>query len=112
MAIGDVTPKKLFQGAISATATAKYTVPAGCRAQIVEIWADNQNETIARKLSIFAHGLTSTNQLAHNIEISADSSKIVSDNKIILAAGETLGFKQDTGTDVNITVYGIEEQVS
>lgn len=112
MAIGDVIPKKLFQGAISATATAKYTVPVGYRAQIVEIWVDNQNTTTARKLSIFAHGVANTNQLAHNIEITADSSKIISDNKIILIAGETLGFKQDTGTDVNVTVYGYEEQVS
>jgi hypothetical protein len=112
MAIGDVTPKKLFQGATSATATAKYTAPTGYRAQIVEIWADNQNTTTARKLAIFAHGLASANQLAHNIEIAADSSEIISDNKIILAAGETLGFKQDAGTDVNITVYGMEEQVN
>lgn len=112
MAIGDVTPKKLFQGAISATATAKYTVPAGFRAQIVEIWVDNQNTTTARKLAIFAHGLAVTNQLVHNIEISADQSKLISDSKIILVAGETLGFKQDIGTDVNITVYGCEEQVN
>lgn len=112
MAIGDVIPKKLFQGAISAVATAKYTAPTGYRAQIVEIWADNQNVTTARKLAIFAHGLAATNQLAHNIEIAADQSKLISDNKIILAAGEILGFKQDTGTDVNVTVYGIEEQVS
>ncbi|PKM75014.1 MAG: hypothetical protein CVU92_03515 [Firmicutes bacterium HGW-Firmicutes-17] len=112
MAIGDVIPKKIFQGAISATATAKYTVPTGYRTQVVEIWADNQNTTTSRKLAIFAHGLASTNQLAHNIEIAADQSKIISDNKIILATGETLGFKQDAGADVNVTVYGYEEQVN
>lgn len=112
MAIGDVIAKKLYQGTLSTAVTAVYTVPASIRTQIVEIWADNQNTTTARKLSILAHGLAATNQLAHNIEIAADSSKIISDNKIILAAGETLGFKQDTGTDINVTVYGIEEQVS
>jgi hypothetical protein len=36
----------------------------------------------------------------------------LSDNKIVLGAGEVLAMKQDTGTDVVVTVYGYEEQIS
>jgi len=111
MAIGDVIPKKLFQGAISATATAKYTCPASYRAQVCEIWLANTGTT-DRTATIYVHGIATNNIIACGVVIKAGESKCLADNKIILAAGETLGFKQDTGTDVNITAYGYEEQVS
>lgn len=111
MAIGDVTPKKLFQGAIGATATANYTCPASYRAQVCEIWLANTG-TIDRTVTIYAHGVATNNIIACGVVIKAGESQCLADNKIILAAGETLGFKQDVGTDVNITAYGYEEQVS
>ena len=110
MAIGDVTPKKLFQGAISATATAKYTCPASNRAQVCEIWMANTGTT-DRTVTIYAHGIATTNIIACGVPVKAGESQCLVDNKIILAATETLGFKQDVGTDIVATVYGYEEQV-
>ena len=112
MAIGDVTPKKLYQGALSATVTAKYTVPANTRTQIIEIWIDNQNTTTDRKVNIYAHGTASTNRLNHNIPVTKDTGITISDNKIVLAAGEVLAMSQNTGTDVVVTIYGIEEVIA
>lgn len=109
--VGDVTPKKLFQGAISATATAKYTCPASNRAQVCEVWIANTGAT-DRIVTIYAHGVASSNIIACGIVIKAGESKCLADNKIVLAAGETLGFKQDVGIDINVTCYGYEEQVS
>lgn len=111
MAIGDVIPKKLFQGAISATATAKYTCPASSMAQVCEIWLANTGTT-DRTMTIYAHGIATTNIIACGIVIKAGESKCLADNKILLAAADTLGFKQDIGTDINVTCYGYEEQVA
>lgn len=112
MAIGDITLKKLFQGAISNVATARYTCPAGKQAQVVELWADNQNLTIDRKISLFAGGTASFNRLSHNILVAKDSGIVISDMKVILAAAEVFALNQDLGTDVIVTLYGIEEAIA
>lgn len=111
MAIGDITLKKLFQGAISTVVTARYTCPAGKQAQVVEIWADNQNVTTDRKINIYAGGTATTNRLSHNIPIIKDTGITIADNKIILVAAEVLALSQDVGTDVVVTIYGIEEAI-
>jgi hypothetical protein len=112
MAIGDTTPKKLYQGALSTTVTALYTVPANTKTQIVEIWVDNQNTTTDRKVNIYAHGTTSTNRLSHNIPVTKDTGITISDNKIVLSSTEIFAMSQDTGTDVIVTIYGIEEVIA
>lgn len=109
MAIGDRIAKKLFQGAISTVVTARYTTPANTRTQIVEIWVDNQNTTTDRKVNLFAHGTTATNRLSHNIPVLKDTGINIAENKIVLTAGEVLALSQDVGTDVVVTIYGIEE---
>lgn len=111
MAIGDVIPKKLFQGAISATATAVYTAPVSYRVQVCEVWLANTGTT-DRTVAIYTHGVATTNTIACGIVIKVGESKCLADNKIVLEAGETLGFKQDVGTDINVTCYGYEEQVA
>jgi hypothetical protein len=112
MAIGDVTLKKLFQGALSATVTAIYTPVVTKQAQVVEIWADNQNITTDRKIDIYAGGTANINRLSHNILITKDTGINISDNKIILNAGEVFAMSQDVGTDVIVTIYGIEEVIA
>lgn len=112
MAIGDVTPKKLFQSALSTSVTAKYTCPANNRAQVIEIYLDNQSTTTVQYVSIYAHGTATGNRLVNNIKLKANQSKCVSDAKIILAAGEVLAMVQDFGTGVVATGYGYEEVVS
>lgn len=110
--VGDVTPKKLFQGSLSSTVTAVYTVPASIRTQIVDIHIVNQNTTTDRKVSIYAHGTASGNQINRNTPIQKDVGICVADNKIILTSGEVLAMSQDIGTDVVVTVYGYEEVIT
>lgn len=112
MAIGDVIHKKLFQGALSESVTTLYTTPSKVRTQIVEIWVDNQNTTTDRKINIYAHGTASTNRLNHNIPITKDTGITISENKIILDAGEVFAMSQNAGTDVVVTIYGIEEVIA
>ena len=112
MAVGDATPKKLYQGALSATVTALYTAPSNMRTQIIEIWIDNQNTTTQRNISLYAHGTASTNRLGHKIPVAADTNITLSDNKIILGASDIFAMAQDTGTDCIVTIYGYEEQIS
>lgn len=112
MAIGDVIPKKLFQGPLSSAVTAVYTVPAGYRAHIVDVLVVNQNTTTDRKFNMYAHGTAAGNQIHRNVLVVKDSSAGMVDNKIILAAGEVLAMSQDVGTDCVVTIYGYEEEVA
>lgn len=111
MAIGDVTLKKLYQGALSTSVVAKYTCPAGTQAQVTDIWLDNQNATTVRNVALYAHGTASTNRLAGKIALSPGTGLVISDNKIILGASEVLSLSQDVGTDVIATIYGYEEVI-
>lgn len=111
MAIGDVIPKKLFQGPLSTTPTAVYTVPVGFRAHIVDVLVVNQNTTTDRKFNIFSHGTAPGNQIHRNVLVTKDSSAGMLDNKIILTAGEVLAMSQDIGTDLIATIYGYEEAI-
>jgi len=112
MVIGDVIPKKLFQGPLSSAVTAVYTVPVGYRAHIVDVLVVNQNTTTDRKFNIYAHGTASGNQIHRNVPVTKDLSAGMVDNKIILTAGEVLGMSQDLGTDLIVTIYGYEEAVA
>jgi len=109
MAIGDRIPKKLFQGALSTVATAVYTAPAGTRTQVIEVWLANTNTTTIRNVTIFAHGLATGNTLIPLYPVAANGLQMLDGAKIVLTATETIGFKQDVGTDVIVTIYGIEE---
>lgn len=106
-----VTPMRLAQSALSTTMTARYTTPTSRRAQVTEIWLANNNTTTARKVVIAAHGTASTNMIIPEIEIPANGTKVISGSKIVLTAAEVLAAKQDVGTDVILTAYGIEEVV-
>jgi len=109
MAKGDRIPKKLFQGAISTIATDVYTAPADTRTQVTEIWIANINTTTIRNVTLYAHGLLVANTLIPISPISANGLQMLDSTKIVLTAAETIGFKQDVGTDVIVTIYGIEE---
>lgn len=112
MAIGDRTPKKLYQGALSTTATNKYTAPSNMMTQITEIWIANTNSTTARNVTMYAHGLANNNILIPYANVVANGLQMIDGSKIVLTASDTIGFKQDVGTDVVVTIYGIEEQIS
>ncbi|MBU3146992.1 hypothetical protein, partial [Clostridium sp. CF012] len=92
--------------------TARYTTPANTRTQIIEMWLDNQNTTTDRKVDIYAHGTASTNRLSRKIPITMDSGISISDCKTVLDAAQVLALSQDVGTDVIVTIYGIEEVIA
>lgn len=110
--VGDVIPKKLFQGPLSAAPTAVYTVPASYRAHIVDVLVVNQNTTTDRKFNMYAHGTAAGNQIHRNVPVTKDSSGGMIDNKIILTAGEVFAMSQDVGTDLVVTIYGYEEAIA
>ena len=110
--IGDLTPKKLYQGYLSNVITTVYTVPANTRTQVVDIHVVNQNTTTDRKINIYTHGIATGNQINRNTPVTKDIGVCIADNKIILNAGEVIAFSQDAGTDVLVTIYGIEEVIA
>lgn len=100
--------KKLCQVALGDTATAVYTAPDGGKTQVSEIWLANTGDT-ARTVAIYAHGTDTVNLLVPGVEVAAYGTQIIDGSKIILGSEEVLAGKQDTGTDVILTAYGIEE---
>lgn len=111
MAIGDRTPKKLSQAALTATTATYYTGVTNYRAQVTQIFLANTNTTTTRYITLYTFGTGVGNVIAQKIEIPANGSVII-DSKIVLLATETLSAKQDTGTDVTMTLFGIEEQIA
>jgi hypothetical protein len=102
------TAKLLAQNSLSATITAQYTVPASTTAQITEIYLANTGTT-ARTINIYANGTYSTNSVVVGLSVNGTASIIIQDTKIVLAATKVLAVKQDTGTDVICTIFGVEE---
>lgn len=102
------TAKKLIQSALSTVISTMATGVAGGRTQVTQIFLAN-NGTATRYVTLYAHGTVAANVLLPKIEIYPESGKILDNLKIVLAAGETLSAKQDTGTDVILTAYGVEE---
>jgi hypothetical protein len=112
MAVGDVIPKKIKQVQLGSTLVVLYTTPNNMRTQVTEIWIDNQNTSTQRLVDLHAHGTANTNRLAHRLPIAADTNRTISDCKIVLDPNDVLAMKQDTGSDVVVTIYGYEEQIS
>lgn len=103
------TPKKLAQTALNTSSTAVYTTPASTKTQVTEIYLANTNTTTARTVTLYAHGTADANRIVVAYEIAAKGTVILEDKKILLSATEVLAAKQDTGTDVILTAYGVEE---
>ena len=101
------TANKLAQVTLSTTATALYTTEVFTTTQVTEIWMANTNTTTERTVTLYAHGLATTNIIS-TIIIPASSAAPISNARIVLNYGEVLGAKVDTGTDVTLTAYGIK----
>lgn len=102
------TAKLLAQGALSTTITAHYTAPASTTAQITEIYFANTGAT-TRTISVYAGGTYSTNSVIVGLSVTGTSSIIIQDTKIVLATTKVLAVKQDVGTDIICTIFGVEE---
>lgn len=103
------TAKKLAQTALASTPVTVYTAPALTTTQVVEIWIANTNASTARIVTLYAHGTGTTNVLIPGISVPASDFKVIDSAKIVLSAGDIIYCKQDTNTDVTVTVYGVEE---
>jgi len=112
VAIGDVTQKKLLAKALTATDTENTVTGAtGKITTITSITLVNLNTTTARTVTIAGYGHAAGNTIAL-IPIAALATEILTGLDYVLAAGEVFYFSQDTGTDVNVAVMGIEEVVA
>ena len=112
MAIGDVTQKKLLAKALSATNTdSSITGAASKVTTITSITLVNLNTTTARTVTIYGYGTPAGNTIAV-ITLPALGTEILTGLDYVLEAAEVYYFSQDTGTDINVTVMGIEEVVS
>ena len=100
--------KRLAQTALSATTTAIYTAPALTTAQVTEIFITNTGTT-QRTVNITTGGTFSTNSIIIGLAVNGTASVILEDKKIVIAPSQILGAFQNSGTDVVMTVFGVEE---
>lgn len=107
MAKGDRTAKKLSQNALTSSLVAQVTGATDKRTQVTKIWLTN-TDTSTRYVQLTAFGTGAGNQLASNIELTSKATVLI-DNAVVLEVGEILYAKQNTGTDVTMTTFGIEE---
>lgn len=112
MAIGDRIPKELIvPTALSSTATTRFTnQSASYRTQMLQLFLCNTGAS-QRIVTLYKNGTAATNQIANSITLPANTSTII-DLKLVFTGTQTLAAKQDTGTDVNIAAYGVEEQIA
>lgn len=103
-----VTVKKLAQTALSATATVRYTAGTGVTTQVSEIYLVNTG-TVERTVTIYQGGTTAAFIICQGVTIPVGGFVMLQDLKIVVSAVQTLAAKQDVGTDVYMTLYGVEE---
>jgi len=103
-----VIAKRLAQSALSTIVTSRYTAPASTTAQVTEIWLANTGLT-DRIVSLYQGGTAVANMIANGINVPSGGSVCLSDCKIVVTASQTLAAKQDVGTDITLTLYGVEE---
>jgi hypothetical protein len=100
--------KRLAQTALSTTTAAVYTVPASTTAQVTEIYFANTGTT-QRTINVTVGGTFSTNSVIIGLQVNGTASVIVQDTKIVAAASTIVAARQDSGTDIICTIFGIEE---
>jgi len=110
MTIGDRIPTELCLTTLSATVTTIYTnTSASYRTQATEIFLCNTGSS-QRVITLYKNGTAITNQILNSITLPANTSTII-DTRLVCTGTQTISAKQDTGTDVNIAIYGIVEQI-
>lgn len=113
MEVNDRIPSELTAPtALGATAVAVFTnAGANYRTQVTQMFLCNIG-TNERKIAIYKNGLLNANKIASSITLSGGASVIIDDLKLVFTGSQVLGASQDVGTDINIAVYGIVEQIA
>lgn len=110
MASGDRLVKELCPPiTLSDTATAVVENEAGFVTQITSIWVTNTG-TEDRKVTLYKNGTSTSNILAAGISFQ-DGATTILKGSVVLESTQSLYAKQDNGTDVNISCYGIIEEL-
>jgi hypothetical protein len=102
------TAKKLYQGLQSSTITVRYTAPTNTTAQVTEIYLANTGPD-ERTFTLYQGGTAAQHVLLNGLVIPAGGSLLLQDLKIVVAAGQTVASRANAGTDITMTLYGIEE---
>lgn len=111
MSVGDRTPKELGQSALTASVATYFTnTSASYRTQLLQIFLANTGAS-QRVVTLYKNGTGAGNQIANSITLPANGSAII-DTKLVFTGTQTLSAKQDAGTDVSMTLCGIEEQIA
>ena len=112
MAIGDRIPTELTAPtALGTSATSVFTNGgASYRTQTTQIYLCNTGSS-QRTITIYKNGTATTNQILNSIILPANTSTILS-NVLVTTGTQIIAAKQDVGTDVNIAIYGIVEQIA
>lgn len=118
MAIGDVTLVEL-QKALSATPGDSKITNAGASYQTIISYLTLTFATAAttkRTIKVFKNGVAAANEIM-TLEIdptgnNAPQTVILDSQAIVLTGTQYIAFAQDTGTDINVYVSGIQEQIA
>lgn len=118
MAIGDRVPTELISGQLTTTAgdTTFANAGASYRTEVTSIAITGQvAATTLREITIYKGGTAVANE-RYNIDIDPTGTlagkTVVIQNPFVLTGTQAIYVKQDTGTDVNVEVSGIVEQIA
>lgn len=112
MAIGDRIPTELTAPATLNTTASSFFTNAGAsfRTQITQIYLCNTG-TSTRTITLYKNGTAVSNQILNSITLPANASTVL-DTKLVSTGTQIIAAKQDAGTDVNIAIYGVVEQIA
>ncbi|OUS69771.1 hypothetical protein B1748_30145 [Paenibacillus sp. MY03] len=102
------TAKRLAQSALSTTVTNRVIASGATVVQVTEIYLANTGTT-ERKVDLHHGGTADTNAIMRGITVPAGGCTILQEMKIVVTSAQALAAKQDTGTDVIMTAFGVEE---
>lgn len=117
MALGDLTTVEL-QKALTTTATDSQITNAGAsyETKVTSIFLTfAEGATTKRNICMYKNGTAASNKIGcFDIDPTGNNAPkciVLSDPRITLTGTQTLLFKQDTGTDINIYVNAVQETI-
>lgn len=115
MAVGDITDVELQATLTTTNTDTSLLNSSSSYVTIIDsiCLTIKSGGTTNRTVTIYKNGSAAANEIL-NIDLNAVSSKslIFTDTRIKLTGTQSLYFKQDSGTDVNILVTGTKEQIA
>jgi len=115
MAIGDMTPKEWLQKALTTTATDSAVAgEADVRKYITSITLNLQTGGVTgRTITVYKNGTDASNEIL-NVYLNPTNGvayHVLTELPFFLEVGQSISFKVDVGTDINILVNGVEEEL-